>query len=86
MIGLLCFVLAVLASPFKSKLRLEALAATTGQINIIVVVLAAAAGAIVGDGTGYMVGLVTWRSSRKLFRRPLVLRFSARQEWRSDTA
>ena len=24
MIGLLCFVLAVLASPFKSKLRLEA--------------------------------------------------------------
>jgi hypothetical protein len=24
MIGLLCFVLAILASPFKSKLRLEA--------------------------------------------------------------
>jgi membrane protein DedA with SNARE-associated domain len=32
------------------------LAATTGQINIIVVVLTAAAGAIVGDGMGYMVG------------------------------
>jgi membrane protein DedA with SNARE-associated domain len=32
------------------------LAATTGQINIVVVVLAAAAGAIVGDGMGYMVG------------------------------
>ncbi|WMT71045.1 DedA family protein [Bradyrhizobium sp. Ash2021] len=32
------------------------LSATTGQINIIVVVLAAAAGAIVGDGMGYMVG------------------------------
>src|ERR1700693_4732525 len=32
------------------------LAATTGQINIVVVVLAAAAGAIVGDGIGYMVG------------------------------
>jgi membrane protein DedA with SNARE-associated domain len=32
------------------------LAATTGQINIVVVVLAAAAGAIVGDGVGYMVG------------------------------
>src|SRR3979411_775873 len=31
-------------------------AAATGQINIIVVVLAAAAGAIVGDGMGYMVG------------------------------
>jgi membrane protein DedA with SNARE-associated domain len=31
-------------------------AATTGQINIVVVVLAAAAGAIVGDGIGYMVG------------------------------
>jgi membrane protein DedA with SNARE-associated domain len=32
------------------------LAASTGQINIVVVVLAAAAGAIVGDGVGYMVG------------------------------
>src|ERR1700676_2838858 len=32
------------------------LAANTGQINIVVVVLAAAAGAIVGDGIGYMVG------------------------------
>jgi len=32
------------------------LAASTGQINIVVVVLAAAAGAIVGDGIGYMVG------------------------------
>src|ERR1700675_1512877 len=32
------------------------LAATTGQINIVIVVLAAAAGAIVGDGMGYMVG------------------------------
>jgi membrane protein DedA with SNARE-associated domain len=32
------------------------LAATTGQINIVVVVLTAAAGAIVGDGMGYMVG------------------------------
>ena len=32
------------------------LAATTGQINIVLVVLAAAAGAIVGDGIGYAVG------------------------------
>src|SRR5450631_1393462 len=32
------------------------LAATTGQIKIVIVVLAAAAGAIVGDGMGYMVG------------------------------
>src|SRR4030081_2289930 len=32
------------------------LAATTGQINIVVVVIAAATGAIVGDGMGYMVG------------------------------
>jgi membrane protein DedA with SNARE-associated domain len=32
------------------------LAATTGQINIVAVVLAAAAGAIIGDGAGYMVG------------------------------
>jgi hypothetical protein len=29
MIGLLCFVLAILASPFKSKLRLEAGGAST---------------------------------------------------------
>ena len=32
------------------------LAATTGQISIVVVVLASAGGAIVGDGIGYMVG------------------------------
>src|SRR6202051_2258839 len=32
------------------------LAATTGQINIVLVVLAAAAGAIIGDGMGYLVG------------------------------
>jgi membrane protein DedA with SNARE-associated domain len=32
------------------------LAATTGQIKIVIVVLAAAAGAIVGDGMGYLVG------------------------------
>ena len=32
------------------------LASTTAQINIVGVVLAAAAGAIVGDGMGYMVG------------------------------
>lgn len=33
------------------------LAATTGQISIVVVVPASAAGAIVGDGIGYMVGV-----------------------------
>jgi membrane protein DedA with SNARE-associated domain len=32
------------------------LAAATGQINIVLVVLAAAAGAVVGDGVGYTVG------------------------------
>jgi membrane protein YqaA with SNARE-associated domain len=32
------------------------LSATTGQIKIVIVVLAAAAGAIVGEGMGYMVG------------------------------
>jgi membrane protein DedA with SNARE-associated domain len=32
------------------------LSATTGEINIVSVVLAAAAGAIVGDGVGYVVG------------------------------
>jgi hypothetical protein len=34
MIGLLCFVLAVLASPFKSKLRLEAENADLVWINV----------------------------------------------------
>jgi hypothetical protein len=33
MIGLLCFVLAVLASPFKSKLRLEAENAVVPVVN-----------------------------------------------------
>jgi membrane protein DedA with SNARE-associated domain len=32
------------------------LSATTGEINIVAVVLAAAAGAIVGDGVGYVIG------------------------------
>ena len=36
MIGLLCFVLAVLASPFKSKLRLEAEnAVLRHQLNVV---------------------------------------------------
>ena len=36
MIGLLCFVLAVLASPFKSKLRLEAgNAVLRHQLNVV---------------------------------------------------
>jgi hypothetical protein len=36
MIGLLCFVLAVLASPFKSKLRLEAEnAVLRHQLNVL---------------------------------------------------
>ena len=36
MIGLLCFVLAVLASPFKSKLRLEAEnAVRRHQLNVV---------------------------------------------------
>jgi hypothetical protein len=35
MIGLLCFVLAVLASPFKSKLRLEAENAVVCTENLI---------------------------------------------------
>ena len=42
-------------------------AATTGQINIVVVVRAAAAGAIVGDGMGYMVG--------RRFGLPLIRRY-----------
>jgi membrane protein DedA with SNARE-associated domain len=43
------------------------LAATTGQISIVVVVLASAGGAIVGDGVGYMVG--------RRFGLPLIRRY-----------
>jgi membrane protein DedA with SNARE-associated domain len=43
------------------------LAATTGQISIVVVVLASAAGAIVGDGIGYVVG--------RRFGLPLIRRY-----------
>jgi hypothetical protein len=35
MIGLLCFVLAILASPFKSKLRLEAVAGAIARIRVL---------------------------------------------------
>jgi hypothetical protein len=44
MIGLLCFVLAVLASPFKSKIRLEAenAAVCTENLNSGVVVVKSA--------------------------------------------
>ena len=37
MIGLLCFVLAILASPFKSKLRLEAENAVLRQQLIVLI-------------------------------------------------
>src|ERR1700722_8874197 len=43
------------------------LAATTGQISIVVVVLASAGGAIIGDGIGYMVG--------RRFGLPLIRRY-----------
>jgi membrane protein DedA with SNARE-associated domain len=42
--------------PGETILIGAALLAATGQIKIVIVVLAAAAGAIVGDGMGYMVG------------------------------
>src|SRR3979490_619189 len=42
--------------PGETILIGAALLATTGQIKIVIVVLAAAAGAIVGDGIGYLVG------------------------------
>ena len=55
--GIVAFESAGVPLPGETILVAAALlAATTGQININVVVLAAAAGAIVGDGTGYMVG------------------------------
>src|SRR5580692_72584 len=55
--GIVAFESAGVPLPGETILIAAALlAATTGQINIIAVVLAAAAGAIVGDGMGYMVG------------------------------
>jgi len=54
--GIVAFESAGVPLPGETILVAAALlAATTGQINIVVV-LAAAAGAIVGDGMGYMVG------------------------------
>src|SRR5258708_31685617 len=55
--GIVAFESAGVPLPAKTILVATALlAAATGQINIVVVVLAAATGAIVGDGMGYMVG------------------------------
>jgi membrane protein DedA with SNARE-associated domain len=55
--GIVAFESAGVPLPGETILVAAALfAATTGEINIVVVVLAAAAGAIVGDGMGYMVG------------------------------
>jgi membrane protein DedA with SNARE-associated domain len=55
--GIVAFESAGLPLPGETILVGSAvLAATTGQIDIVVVVLAAAAGAMVGDGVGYLVG------------------------------
>src|ERR1700730_16019701 len=53
--------------PGETILVAAALLATTGQISIVVVVLASAAGAIVGDGIGYMV--------ERRFGLPLIRRY-----------
>src|ERR1700730_1660007 len=53
--------------PGETLLVAAALLATTGQISIVVVVLASAAGAIVGDGIGYMV--------ERRFGLPLIRRY-----------
>jgi membrane protein DedA with SNARE-associated domain len=55
--GIVAFESAGVPLPGETILVASALlSATTGKINIVVVVLAAAAGAIVGDAMGYMVG------------------------------
>lgn len=55
--GIVAFESAGVPLPGETILVASALlSATTGEINIVVVVLAAAAGAIVGDGMGYLVG------------------------------
>jgi len=55
--GIVAFESAGVPLPGETILVAAALlSATTGEINIVVVVLAAAAGAIVGDGLGYVVG------------------------------
>src|SRR6202790_4762212 len=66
--GIVAFESAGVPLPGETILFAAALlSATTGQINIVVVVLAAAAGAIVGDGMGYMVG--------RRFGLPLIRRY-----------
>jgi len=55
--GIVAFESAGVPLPGETILVASALlSATTGEINIVIVVLAAAAGAVVGDGVGYMVG------------------------------
>ena len=55
--GIVAFESAGVPLPGETILVASALlSATTGKINIVVVVLAAAAGAVVGDGVGYVVG------------------------------
>ena len=66
--GIVAFESAGVPLPGETILVASALlAATTGQISIVVVVLASAAGAIVGDGIGYMVG--------RRFGLPLIRRY-----------
>ena len=67
-LGIVAFESAGVPLPGETILVAAALlSATTGQINIVVVVLASAAGAIVGDGIGYMVG--------RRFGLPLIRRY-----------
>jgi membrane protein DedA with SNARE-associated domain len=55
--GIVAFESAGVPLPGETILVASALlSATTGEINIVVVVLAAAAGAVIGDGVGYVVG------------------------------
>jgi membrane protein DedA with SNARE-associated domain len=55
--GIVAFESAGVPLPGETILVASALlAATTDEINIFVVVLAAAAGAVIGDGLGYVVG------------------------------
>ena len=49
MIGLLCFALAALASPFKSKLRLEAENAVLTQVDVVAAAVLVAAPALAGQ-------------------------------------
>src|SRR2546430_11973237 len=72
MIELLCFALAVLASPFKSKLRLEAENAVLRHQSIVL--RRSLHGRVRVTNNDHPRSLMSWRRDMEVGRRPTVLR------------